>query len=246
MSSTASRPASAVSGRQARWQPHNDSRRERIVLAAIELIEQSPAGVEVPIVQIAEHAGLAKSVVYRQFAGRDELDRRIRSDVAERFVGDIEDALDIADGSIHNILVRTIGAVVSWIEDHPRLRDFLRTGPSETDPDVDAMSALIATIAGSTRALVSGLAGAVGVTDDASADTMTFAIVSMTEATVTRWSNDPAPALTKDQLIEELASYAWHVVDGVARRHGLTLDPDQQFTEVLTHLIAGDRPDSGG
>ncbi|MFD3508045.1 TetR/AcrR family transcriptional regulator [Nocardia sp. NPDC058666] len=239
MSSAASRPDSAVSGRQARWQPHNDSRRERIVLAAVELIEQAPAGVEVPIVQIAEHAGLAKSVVYRQFAGRDELDRRIRSEIADRFVAQIEDSLDIAEGSIHSILVRTIDGVVSWIQDHPRLREFLRTGPSESDPDVDGMSALIATIAASTRALVTGLAGVVGVTDDTSVDTMTFAIVSMTEATVTRWANDPEPALTRDQLIEEVASYAWHVVDGVARRHGLTLDPDQQLTEIITQLIAG-------
>ncbi|MFE3316973.1 TetR/AcrR family transcriptional regulator [Nocardia sp. NPDC059195] len=240
MSSAASRPSSAVSGRQARWQPHNDSRRERIVLAAVELIEQAPAGVEVPIIQIAEHAGLAKSVVYRQFAGRDELDRRVRSEIADRFVADIEDALDIAEGSIHEILVRTIGGVVTWIQDHPRLHEFLRTGPSETDPEIDAMSALITTIAGSARALVTGLAGVVGVTDEASADTMTFAIVSMTEATVTRWANDPNPALTRDQLIEEVASYAWHVVDGVARRHGLNLDPDQPLTEIITQLVAGD------
>ncbi|MGW5452354.1 TetR/AcrR family transcriptional regulator [Nocardia sp. NPDC003979] len=237
MSSATSRPARAVSGRQARWQPHNDSRRERIVQAAIELIEQAPPGVEVPIVQIAEHAGLAKSVVYRQFAGRDELDRRIRSDITDRFVGDIEDALDIGDGSIHQILVRTVDAVVTWVTEHPRLHEFLRTGPSEADPDVDAMSSLIATLAASTRALVTGLAGVVGVADDGSADAMTFAIVSMTEATVTRWANDPAPVLSRQQLIEEVASYAWHVVDGVARRHGLTLDAEQPLTTVITQLM---------
>ncbi|WP_244198429.1 TetR/AcrR family transcriptional regulator [Nocardia neocaledoniensis] len=233
MSSTTSRP---VSGRQARWQPHNDSRRERIVLSAVELLEESPAGVEVPIVQIAEHAGLAKSVVYRQFAGRDELDRRIRTEITDRFVADIEDALDIGVGSINEILVRTVGGVVTWIEDHPRLHEFLRTGPPDDGSDIDAMSALIATIAASTRMLVTGLAGAVGVADDGSADTMTFAIVSMTEATVTRWANDPDRVLTRDQLIAEVASYAWHVVDGVARRHGLTLDPDQQLVEIITQL----------
>ncbi|WP_336082413.1 TetR/AcrR family transcriptional regulator [Nocardia sp. SSK8] len=238
MSSTTSRQSGAVSGRQARWQPHNDSRRERIVLSAIELLEQAPVGAEVSIVQIAENAGLAKSVVYRQFAGRDELDRRIRSEIADRFAADIEDALDIGDGSIHQILVRTVGGVVTWIQDHPRLHEFLRTGPSEADTDVDAMNALIASIAASTRALVTGLAGVVGVADDGSADTMTFAIVSMTEATVTRWANDPDPVLTREQLIEEVADYAWHVVDGVARRHGLTLDAEQPLTTVLTQLMS--------
>ncbi len=209
------------------------------MLSAIELLEGTPAGGEVSIVQIAENAGLAKSVVYRQFAGRDELDRRIRSEIADRFASDIEDALDIGDGSIHQILVRTVGGVVTWIQDHPRLHEFLRTGPSEADPDVDAMTALIASIAASTRALITGLAGVVGVADDGSADTMTFAIVSMTEATVTRWAGDPDPTLTRDQLIEEVADYAWHVVDGVARRHGLTLDAEQPFTTVLNQLMSG-------
>lgn len=227
-----------MSGRAARWQPHNDSRREQIVQSAILLLEQSPPGVEVPIVQIAEHAGLAKSVVYRQFAGRDELDRRIRTTVADLFVADIEDALDIGDGSIHQILSRTVASVVEWIEEHPRLHEFLRGGPSESDPDTDGMSSLIASISASTRQLVVGLGGLVGVVDEPAADTMTFAVVSMTEATVTRWANDPAPALTRDQLVTEVASYAWHVLDGVARQRGLVLDPDLPLVQVITQLSA--------
>lgn len=207
----------------------------------IELLEEGPAGAEVPMPQLTERAGFSKSVVYRQFSGRDELDRRTRTAICEQFTDTLDAALDISDGSIHEILHRTIGAVVDWIERHPRLHDFLRRGPAVGDADdLDAMSSLKTTIAARTRLLVSGLAGVVGVVDEPVVDTMTFAIVSMTEASVTRWSHDPEPALGRDRLVAELANYAWSVLDGVARAHRLVLDPDQPLLTVLNQLAPAD------
>ncbi|MEV6390645.1 TetR/AcrR family transcriptional regulator [Nocardia xishanensis] len=239
---TSSSPApQPTGGRQARWQPHNDRRRERIVTALIELIEETPMGVEVPMQQITERSGLSKSVVYRQFSGRDELDRRTRTAIGDRFTDDIDIALDISEGSIRVILRRTIAAVVDWIDSHPRLYDFLRHGPALGDPgDVDAVSSLKDRIAGRTRLLVSGLAGVVGVVDEAAADTMTFAIVSMTEATVSRWARDRDRAMGRDELVAELAGYAWSVLDGVARAHRLTLDPDEPLLAALARLSSVD------
>ncbi|WP_232839808.1 MULTISPECIES: TetR/AcrR family transcriptional regulator [Nocardia] len=238
-----SSPASAPvgGGRQARWQPHNDQRRERIVAAVIELLEEGPAGAEVAMQSITERAGLSKSVVYRQFSGRDELDRRTRTTICEQFTDTLDTALDVTDGSIHRILHRSIGAVVDWIDRHPRLHEFLRRGPAGGDPDeTNAMSSLQTSIAARTRRLVSGLAGVVGVVDEPVVDTMTFAIVSMTEATVTRWAHDPAPALDRDRLVAELANYAWSVLDGVARAHRLALDPDQPLLALLERLAVPD------
>ncbi|MET7770546.1 TetR/AcrR family transcriptional regulator [Nocardia sp. NPDC005366] len=226
-----------LGGRQARWQPHNDQRRERIVAAVIALLEEGPAGVEVPMRSITERAGLSKSVVYRQFSGRDELDRRTRTAICEQFTDTLDTALDVTAGSIHQILHRSIGAVVDWIDRHPRLHEFLRRGPALGDPDdMNAMSSLQTSIATRTRRLVSGLAGVIGVVDEPVVDTMTFAIVAMTEATVTRWAHDPEPALDRDRLVAELASYAWSVLDGVARAHRLVLDPEQPLLAVLERL----------
>ncbi len=210
--------------------------------ALIELLEESASGAEVSMQQIANRSGLAKSVVYRQFSGRDELDRRARSTISEQFVDTIDAALDVWDGSIHQILRRTVAAVADWITEHGRLYDFVRGGPAVGDPDdVDALSSVKATIAARTRALVTGLAGVVGVVDEAAADTMTFAIVSMTEATVSRWARDPRPLLNRDHLIAEVAGYAWSVLDGAARVHDLTLDPELPLIELID-LLAGDRP----
>jgi hypothetical protein len=179
-------------------------------------------------------------VVYRQFSGRDELDRRARTAISEQFIDTVDAALDIWDGSIHRILHRTIAAVADWLTEHPRLYDFARSGPAMGDPDdVDALSSIKATIAARTRLLVSSLAGVIGVVDEATADTMTFAIVSMTEATVSRWARDPSPLLSREQLISEVAGYAWSVLDGAARAHGLTLDPELPLIELINALAEG-------
>ncbi|MBF6327015.1 TetR/AcrR family transcriptional regulator [Nocardia transvalensis] len=233
--------AVVVEGRRARWQPHNDERRARIVEAAIALLEETPPGADISAQRIAARAGLAKSVLYRQFSGRDELDRRVRSAIGERFIDTLDAALDIGSGSIREILARAVGAVVGWIGDHPRLHEFLRSGPATgDDQDQDAVTSLLATVTERLGRLVSGLAGVVGVADPPVVDTMTFAIVSMTEATVTRWARDPNPSLTRDQLITEVSSYAWSVLDGVARAHDVILDPDQPFLQVIEALAAAE------
>ncbi len=226
-------------GRQARWQPHNDQRRARIVQAAIELVEEAPAGADISARQIAARAGLAKSVLYRQFSGREELDRRVRSVIGDRFTDALDAALDIGDGSISEILARAVSVVVDWICDHPRLHEFLRTGPAEGDDEgSDALSGLLSSITRRAARLVAGLGGVVGVADPPVVDTMTFAIVSMTEATVTRWSREQKPPLPRHRLIAELAGYAWSVLDGVARAHGVQLDPDMPLLQLIEALAA--------
>lgn len=58
-------PGRGSSSSNARWDKHNSERRTKILDAAVELIEESAAGVEVSVKEIADRAGLARSVVYR-------------------------------------------------------------------------------------------------------------------------------------------------------------------------------------
>ncbi|MFF3569087.1 TetR/AcrR family transcriptional regulator [Nocardia jiangxiensis] len=239
--STAAASPEVAGGRQTRWQPHNDQRRALIVQAAIELVEETPAGADISARQIAARAGLAKSVLYRQFSGREELDRRVRSAIGDRFTDALDAALDIGEGSIAEILTRAVGVVVDWICDHPRLHEFLRTGPAEGDEEgSDALSGLLSSITRRAARLVTGLGGVVGVADPPVVDTMTFAIVSMTEATVTRWSRDPNPPLSRQRLIAEVASYAWNVLDGVARTHDVVLDPNLPLLQLIEALATAE------
>ena len=53
-----------------RWHEHNSARRTAILEAAVALIEEHAPDAEISTQQIAIRAGLARSVVYRQFDTR--------------------------------------------------------------------------------------------------------------------------------------------------------------------------------
>ena len=66
-------------GRQARWDKHNQQRRLSILDAALEVLEAEPPGADFHVQQIAAHAGLNRTVVYRHFTDRADLDASIEA-----------------------------------------------------------------------------------------------------------------------------------------------------------------------
>ncbi|WP_030169330.1 TetR/AcrR family transcriptional regulator [Spirillospora albida] len=242
MSSSAreSRTAGSGTGHQARWERHNSVRQTRILEAAVELLEENPSGARIPMQQIAARAGLAKSVVYRQFADRDDLDRRIRSYLVDVFAGELFTKLDITDGSIEEILNRTIHTVADWMAEHPRLHEFMRSGPTHEDASVDAVSSLKARMAARARAIITAVSKTIDV-DDSGFESLTLAIVTMVEGMLTQWVRDPAPAKTRSEIVAELATYAWYMLDGAARSLGLVLDPRAELLAVIGQLAGADR-----
>ena len=67
--------AGKTDGRQLRWDSHNQARRQHILDAAIDVLADSEPGAEVHVQQIADRAGLSRTVVYRHFADRADLDK---------------------------------------------------------------------------------------------------------------------------------------------------------------------------
>ncbi|MFE2432704.1 hypothetical protein ACFXJ5_39110 [Streptomyces sp. NPDC059373] len=53
-------------GHDTRWERHNVERQNRILAAAVELLEVGPAGAEIPGQYIAGEVGLAKSALRRE------------------------------------------------------------------------------------------------------------------------------------------------------------------------------------
>ncbi len=171
-----------LTGREARWERHNSERQKRILTSAVELIEERAAGAEVSVQQIADRAGLAKSVVYRQFSGRDDLDRRVRAFVLGQFAAALDASMSISVGTLDQILTRTISAVAEWITEHPRIHEFMGTGPTDYDDEsIDAISSLKATIADSARTTITEVGRSVGI-DSSPFDSLPFAVVTMVEA----------------------------------------------------------------
>lgn len=232
---TASEPT-VISGYDARWEQHNAERRTHILQAAVALIEQSPAGAEISMLRIAERAGVAKSVMYRQFAGKDELERRVRSYVFDDFAAVLDNKLDVSNGSLREILHRTVAAVADWMLDHPRLDEFVRRGPTfNGDGSLDAVSELKLRMTRQSEAIIASIAETIGV-DDGAFKTVPFAVVTMVEATLSAWIRGAAPSSSRDEIVSHLADFAWYVLDGAARSIGLEISRDDELTAVIAAL----------
>lgn len=229
--------AGAASGYEVRWQPHNVKRQAMILQAAMELLEEDA---DRSMQQVAKRAGLAKSVVYRQFDGREDLDRRLRSHLINDFEAKIAAKLDISTGSIEQILHRTIDSVAQWLAEHPRLHEFARTGPTHDVAGIDAVANLKLRVSQQARELIAALGQMIGV-DTAVFSTVPFAMVTMVEGTLREWVRDPAPEKSRADMVADLASYSWFVLDGAARSVGLDIDPRQELTAVIAQLSAARR-----
>lgn len=204
----------------------------------MELLESAPTG-DVPIQDIANRAGYAKSVVYRQFDGRDDLDRRIRAQIAEDLLETLVEQLDFSRGSLTSIAHRVIRAIADWAEAHQSLYVFLRAGPS-SHTTVSAIGTLKDEIAIKIGSVIDIIAGMIG-KDARPFASLPYALVTMVEGTLTRWVQDPAPKRSRAEIIEDLAMYVSFLIDGAARTIGLDLDQDEELLSVITRLSARDR-----
>ncbi|MGV0813170.1 TetR/AcrR family transcriptional regulator [Mycolicibacterium boenickei] len=226
-----------MSGYEARWEQHNAERRSQMLQAMIELLEENPPGTDIPVAAIAKRAGVAKSVIYRQISGKDELERRVRSHLIDDFGAVLATKLDIADGSLREILTRTIEAVADWMIDHPRLNEFARNGPTfEGDPTLDAVGELKLRMIERADGIISAITTALGV-DDSAFKLVPLAIVTMVEETLFAWARNPAPMHTRDEMIAHLADFAWYVLDGAARAIGFEISREEPLTAVIAALV---------
>ncbi|MEU5990716.1 TetR family transcriptional regulator [Spirillospora sp. NPDC047418] len=228
--------AGAESGYRARWEEHNSARQMMILRAAVELIEETPPGTHVSVQQIAKRAGLAKSVVYRRFGDRDDLDRRIRSYLVDDFASAMAAKLDISHGSVEEILGRSIDTVAGWMSEHPRLHDFMGQGPThDDDSGADAVSILRGRIAGRAREVISVLLASFDM-DDSGLESLPLAIVTMVEGMLTQWVRDPASGRSRAEVVAELTAYASFMLDGAARSLGLVIDPTTELRTVVERM----------
>src|SRR5699024_2555453 len=118
----------ASDGRATRWNDHKARRRGHILDSAVEVISEK--GSDVGVQQIAERAGVPRSVIYRHFAGRGDLDERIRERIVDHLLEAIGPALD-PRGTVREAIDQAVGSYVQWIIDVPRLHHFLGIGSAK-------------------------------------------------------------------------------------------------------------------
>ncbi len=214
-------------GRQLRWDKHNQARRRTILDAAIAVLEDAEPGEDIHVQQIAQRAGLSRTVVYRHFSDRADLDQAVQGAVLEMLAGELLPEVTL-DGTIEEIIRRIVGTYVHWTVSHPSLHRF-----AEHDvPGASGSSALevaVVQIAGQVEELITVGAAQLGVelgSDDAdSLDPLVFGLVGAVFSATRRWLARAERRPDADTFVKVVSDSVWHIIDGHARRLGIELDP---------------------
>lgn len=219
--------------RAARWDEHNASRRTQIVEAAIEAIQAAPEGAEPKVQEIAERAGLVRTVVYRHFNGREELNRTVQRRLVEQMYEAITAGLSL-EGTIPEIITRTTAAYVNWVADNPKLylaatRDLGDGKPSEAAEGIDQLASRVMSVIG----FAAGLLASEVVIDPKLLEPMVYGVIAQARGMVEHWARTPAGALSQNIVIGTLSRSIWFQIQGFAGDLGIPLSPDVELRELF-------------
>lgn len=222
--------AAEPDGRQARWARHNRQRRREILDAACRVIEDAGPGAEFRVQQIADQAGLNRTVVYRHFTDRADLDRAIRGHILDDFTESLIPTVSL-EGTVHEIIHRIISTYVDYVVAHPALHAFAlldSAGPFEQG--IDRISATVAEV----LEMAIGLLGAeLDEAESALVDPLAYGLAGAVFGAVRRWVSREPRRPSARRMAELLSLSVWNLLDGHARRLGLEIDPNSPLVELL-------------
>jgi AcrR family transcriptional regulator len=219
-------PAASRDGRSTRWDPHRRERRELIVRAAIEAIEEH--GPDVLTAQIAERAGVPRTHVYRHFDGKPALDLAVSTEVALEIGRHIRAGFAGA-GSTAELVASAIDRHLAWVDEHPNLYRFLaRNAFAMTTPHgrpADAKAAFAAEITALTAAYMEAL----GMSSEP-AERMIVGVVGLVDATANWWIEHREP--DRATVAAELSAEVLLIIGRAAGRLGVSLDPEAPLPPI--------------
>lgn len=227
-------------GRTVRWRKHNEARRQNIIDAAIAVLESQAPGEEVQIQAISDESGVARTVMYRHFADKADLDRAVQREICERLGTYVAPAL-AHDGTPSEIIHRVITAFVQWSVDHPALfwfaeRDLSGWGPSP-------LATAFEKIAGAIEAIMETVVGYVGVEltkdDRDGLDPWVFGMIGAAFTAVRRWMSREPRVPEVHTFVDILAQSVWLQINGMAQSRGIDL-PDARVVDLLHSMSQGE------
>lgn len=220
-----------VDGRTTRWNDHKAGRRRHLVAAAIELIGTD--GIDVGVQQIAAHAGLPRSVVYRVFNDRSDLDEQIRSGILADLTAELEPAMQ-PEGTISGAVERAIRTYVGWIVANPRLHQFLSVG-SARNRTTDSPA-----VSGSRKEFAYRLTDLLRLVDvepavGRTAESVAFGLIGFIDGTVNHWlartPGEPDPGT--EVLITFLVTSVDHILVDALTTLGIDAAADTPIVAFL-------------
>lgn len=216
-------------GRSTRWDAHKSQRRRHLLDAAVAAIEAG--GPHVGVRQIAESAGVPRSVVYRHFKDRADLDEQISQCIVDQLMSELAPTLR-PSGTATEAIHRVIATYLDWIARHPRLHAFLGAHSNAPAGGSRVVAGTKAAIAAQAAELLTTAARAAG-KDTGFAESVAAGLVGFVDATVNHWLADKRQTLSAEQFAEFLTHSIWSLLDGNARALGVRIDPQRPVRELL-------------
>lgn len=234
-----------LDGRRKRWQEHNLTRRQVIIDAAIAVLERQPPGEEVHVQAVADEANMSRTVIYRHFDDRADLDRAVQRQICEEVGAVLLGALTV-EGTPEQIIGRIVTAFVEWAVAHPTQFWFAqRELPSwGASPFAEAVEAVAVQIEAIMDTVVRGLGAQLEPTDRAGLDPWVFGMIGAVSAAIQRWLNRPVREPAVDDFKNMLAETVWVQIDGMARSRGIAV-AGVSVAELLEALGPGDGNGNG-
>lgn len=210
-------------GRAARWAGQHDRRRAEFVDAALAAIALH--GPDVSTEQVAEHAGVARTRLYKHFDDAGDLQRAISRRVTELITEELEPVWN-PQGSPMEMITTAVSTHLRWLTEHSHLYRYLtRHSLTGSSGDPHASTDIKTAIATHLTRMFGGYLAAFEL-DARPAETIAFGLVGYVESATTRWLNNPE-GLPLDDLVEHLTEAIWTILDHTLRSGGVDLDPHQ-------------------
>ncbi|HLY33092.1 MAG TPA: TetR/AcrR family transcriptional regulator [Jatrophihabitantaceae bacterium] len=223
----ADRPDSGpADGRRLRWTEHRSQRRTAFVTAGAVAIDRF--GPDASAEQIAEVAGVSRTVLYRYFRDREDLRQAIADHVVSTVIGSALPQLRItATSTPHQVIESVIGEIIGWLDEHPNLYYFLRNRRNGS-----SLQAVENTLADQIAALLKVFLMFFGIDAD-KAEPGAYGMVGLVESTGSWWLS--RRTLSREKVIELLCEGVWHLIEGTARANNLIIGYDEPLPiEAMT------------
>lgn len=223
---------SKTDGRQQRWAQHRRDRRQAVVDAAIEVIEQHRPGEAIHVQQIAERAGIHRTVLYRHFEDRTDLDIAVQTEICERCGAELFASMSM-QGTPREITFRVVETYIRWAAAHPAL---VRFAERDLGGDVVPLEQALEQVAEGIELLITSIISILGVelpqNDRDALDPFVFGLIGGGFQATRRWAGRDQVRPPIEDFITLLATNIWRQIVGIASDRGVEI-PDVPVEQLL-------------